>query len=248
MLNPSQYVRKSVIMNVPYTEPTVARPRKNTGLPEFPCVRFPTDSHYESGWRPGARMRPKKLGAQNGHYRRRHFRGFWKYDRIHREHDQRLRAHQRRACSALRHRGARRPSGLAVYDCGADQRICSIRQGLFRDRRGKACASRLGARAAVGQLGSLSTPKQPFSLLNQVGPQLPRGNARDLGDLENLVVLNLSLIVFPANDGQPRHTQFLGQRVLRQLWCLRLPITAKRMNIGHAPFVTAAVTNCQAQM
>ncbi len=58
---PSQYVRKVVMMNsspVPNTEPEVARPRKNTVLPIFPCARFPTDSQYESTRRRGAQMRP----------------------------------------------------------------------------------------------------------------------------------------------------------------------------------------------
>lgn len=74
MLKPSQNVRKVVMVTcslVPHTEPGVVRHSNNTEMPNFPCAEFPTESDYESGWRPGAQMRPKiktMLGASNGHH------------------------------------------------------------------------------------------------------------------------------------------------------------------------------------
>jgi hypothetical protein len=176
------------------TEPAVVCRSNTTELPNFPCVRFPTDSDYESGWRPGARMRPKttNMGASNGHCRRRHFRGLRKHHRIHGQHDQRLRAHQRRSRSALRHRGTGRPAGLAIYDRGAGQRLCRIRTNLSGNRRIEACASRLGA-ARENPPGALGW------LRKEVGAQLL---ARDAGFLFNLKHADeRHAVLVPARDG-----------------------------------------------
>jgi hypothetical protein len=176
------------------TEPAVARRSMNTDLPDFPCVGFLTESDYESGWRPGARMRPKTtnmLGASNGHCRRRHFRGLRQYDRIHSQHDQRLRAHQRRSRSALRHRGAGRPTGAAIYDCGADERLCRIWQDLSGNRRIEARASRLGA-ARENPPGALGW------LRKEVGAQLLARDASFLFNLKHADERHAVLV--PARD------------------------------------------------